>query len=56
MTKTFIWIGLLVGSTVGGLLPLIWGDDVLSVAGIVLSTVGGIGGVFGGYKLAQSMG
>jgi hypothetical protein len=56
MNKLFIWLGLIVGSTVGGLVPLLWGDDVISVAGIALSAVGGIAGIIAGYKLAQSMG
>lgn len=56
MTRTFIWIGMFVGSTVGGLLPLLWGDDMLSVAGIILSMVGAMAGIFGGWKLAQSVG
>ncbi|HEY8073817.1 MAG TPA: hypothetical protein VIF62_06905 [Labilithrix sp.] len=56
MTKTFIWLGLLVGSTVGGFVPMLWGGDLLSAAGILLSAVGGIAGIFAGYKLAQSVG
>lgn len=56
MTKLFVWLGLFVGSTLGGLVPLLWGDDMLSVAGVVLSMVGGFAGIFGGWKLAQSIG
>ena len=56
MTKTFIWLGLLVGSTLGGLAPMLWSDDMLSAAGILLSMVGGIAGIFAGYKLSQSIG
>jgi hypothetical protein len=56
MTKAFIWIGLLIGSTVGGLIPTLWGDDLLSLAGLGLSTVGAIAGILGGYRLAQSIG
>ncbi len=56
MSKTFIWLGLIVGSTVGGLLPMLWGDDVLSIAGLALSTVGAVAGIFVGYKVAQSIG
>lgn len=56
MTKTFIWIGIFVGSTAGGALPLLWGDDMFSVAGFGLSFVGAIAGIFGGYRLAQMVG
>ena len=55
MTKTFIWIGLFVGSSIGGALPLLWGDDMLSLAGVGLSVVGAIVGIFGGYRLGRAM-
>lgn len=56
MTKTFIWIGLLVGSTVGGLIPMLWGDDVFSIAGLGLSTAGAVAGILAGYRIGQSIG
>lgn len=56
MAKIFIWIGLLVGSTLGGLIPLLWGDDVISMAGLALSTLGALVGIFAGYKISQSVG
>ena len=52
----FIWLGLAVGSTVGGFIPLLWGGDALSVAGLLLSMVGAVAGIFGGYKLGQMVG
>ncbi len=54
MSKLFIWLGLIVGSTLGGLVPMLWGDDLISIAGIALSMVGGIVGILAGYKLGQS--
>jgi hypothetical protein len=56
MTKTFIWLGLFVGSTLGGCVPMLWGADMLSPAGILLSIVGAIAGILGGYKLGQAIG
>jgi hypothetical protein len=56
VSKVFIWTGFVVGSTLAGLLPTLWGDDMLSVAGLVLSTVGGMLGIFSGWKLAQVVG
>jgi hypothetical protein len=56
VTKAFVWMGFFVGSTIGGLVPLLWGDDFFSLAGIVLSMVGGVVGIFGGWKLAQAIG
>jgi len=55
MTKKFVWIGLFVGSTAGNLAPLLWGGDAISVAGVVLSIVGGILGIWVGYRWAQSL-
>ena len=51
--RTFIWLGLFVGSMAGGAIPLLWGDDILSLAGLGLSTVGAIAGIFGGYWLSK---
>jgi hypothetical protein len=56
MTKTFIWIGLFVGSSIGGALPMLWGDDMLSPAGLGLSVAGAVAGIFAGYRFAQAVG
>ena len=56
MTKTFIWLGLFIGSTVFGLIPMLWGDDMFSAAGLGLSFVGAVVGIFGGWKLGQMVG
>ena len=39
------------GSTVGGLVPALWGGDTFSMAGVLLSTVGGALGIWAGYRL-----
>lgn len=51
-----IWIGLFVGSSLGGYLPTLWGAGMMSFAGLGGSVVGGVVGIFGGYKLAQHWG
>jgi hypothetical protein len=56
MTKMFIWLGLAVGSTVGGFVPLLWGGETLSAAGLLLSSLGAVAGIFAGYKLGQMVG
>jgi len=53
MKKKFIWIGFLFGSSIGGILPAMWGGDLLSVWGIVMSLVGGIAGIWAGYRVFQ---
>ncbi len=52
-SRKLIWLGFFIGSTVGGLLPTLWGDDMLSISGILLSLAGGIVGIWAGYRLAK---
>jgi uncharacterized membrane protein YoaK (UPF0700 family) len=52
-SKKLIWLGLVVGSAVGGYLPLIWGGSAFSFSSIILSAIGGIVGIFAGYKLSN---
>jgi hypothetical protein len=56
MSKLFIWLGIIVGSTVFGAIPLLWGDDYFSSTSIILSFVGSVVGVIGGWKLGQMVG
>ena len=51
--KRWVWLGVTVGSTAGGYLPMIWGQSAFSVTSIVLGFVGGIAGIWAGYKLSQ---
>ncbi len=51
--KQLIWLGLFVGSTIGGLIPELWGAGMLSFSSILLSAVGGIAGIYGGLKLSD---
>lgn len=51
--KTLIWIGLMVGSAVGGYLPTLWGGDLISFSGLILSTVGAFVGIWLGYRLGD---
>jgi predicted MFS family arabinose efflux permease len=51
--RTSIWIGVLVGSTVGGLVPELWGDSMLSYAGVLLSGIGAFVGLWIGAKAAR---
>src|SRR5262249_1519647 len=46
-----IWIGILIGSTVGGLIPGLWGDDMLSYSSVLLSGVGAFVGLWVGFKM-----
>jgi predicted MFS family arabinose efflux permease len=45
-----IWLGILIGSTIGGFVPALWGGDLISYAGVLLSGIGAIVGLWVGYK------
>jgi predicted MFS family arabinose efflux permease len=47
-----IWIGILIGSTIGGFIPDLWGADLFSYSSVLLSGVGALVGLLIGYKLA----
>ena len=52
-TKSLIWIGMFVGSTVGELLPSLWGESSFSMSSILFSTIGGVVGIWAGFKLSK---
>lgn len=45
---------MVVGSTAGGFLPLLWGGGLVSFSGLLGSGIGGIAGIWAGYKLGNS--
>jgi len=49
-TKTMVWIGLFVGSSIGGYLPSLFGAGAFSGWSIFGSTLGGVVGIWGGYR------
>jgi hypothetical protein len=53
MAKKLIWLGFFVGSTVGSMVPYLWGADMLSFSSLVLSAIGGALGIWAGYKADQ---
>jgi hypothetical protein len=53
--KVIIWIGMTVGSILGGFLPALWGGDLFSFSGLFCSGAGGILGIWMGYKLGNSL-
>ena len=50
-TKTSVWIGMFIGSTIGSYIPSLWGAGMFSFSGIILSGVGALAGVYIGFKL-----
>lgn len=54
--KKFTMGGMFIGSGIGSYAPLLWGGSVLSMASIILTGVGGIVGIYLGFKLGRMMG
>ena len=53
-SRSFIWIGVFVGSTVGGFIPELWGASFLSFSSVLLTAAGGFAGLWVGYKITQN--
>ena len=51
--KKSVWAGMVIGSTLGGLVPNLWGAGLFSFSAIFLSAVGGILGIYVAYNLAR---
>jgi uncharacterized membrane protein YeaQ/YmgE (transglycosylase-associated protein family) len=54
--KTLIWIGLFLGSTVGGWLPTLWGESFLSFTSVITTAIGSVIGIWAGFKLYNVIG
>ena len=52
-SRPLIWIGMFIGSTAGGFVPMLWGDSMLSISSIIFSTIGGVAGIILGFKLSH---
>jgi predicted MFS family arabinose efflux permease len=52
--KSLTWIGILVGSTIGGFIPTLWGAGMLSMSGILFSGLGAILGIYVAFKVART--
>lgn len=46
-----IWLGVLIGSTIGRFIPNLWGAGLLSYSSVVLSAVGGFVGLWLVYRM-----
>jgi hypothetical protein len=56
VSRTFIWLGVLLGSSLGGYLPTLFGAGLFSGWSVLGSVAGGIGGVFAGNRLGRVFG
>jgi hypothetical protein len=51
--KTLVWIGVFVGGSLGGFIPTLWGASSLSLSSVLLTAVGGLLGIWVGFKLGS---
>ncbi len=52
--KKFTMTGMVIGSFVGSYIPSIWGDSSFSMTSMLFAFVGGIIGIWAGYKIGQN--
>lgn len=52
--KGLIWGGMIIGSSIGGFLPYVWGDySLFSFSSVILTAVGGLIGIWAGLTLSR---
>lgn len=54
--RTLIMVFMVVGSSAGSYVPVLWGGSVFSASSIFFGAIGGLAGIWVGYKLAQQLG
>lgn len=51
--KSLVWVGMVLGSLIGSVIPVIFGASAISGVSILGSGVGGVAGVILGWKLSK---
>ena len=51
--KQTVWVGMVLGSTIGGCIPSLWGADMFSYSSMFLGAGGGIVGIYLAFKLTS---
>jgi Na+/H+-dicarboxylate symporter len=51
--KRAVWIGMILGSTLGGFIPDLWGASYFSFSSLFLSSIGAIAGIYIAFKLSE---
>jgi len=52
-SKSLITLFMIIGSAIGGCIPMLWGDSGFSYASLFFSSAGAIGGIYVGYKIGR---
>ncbi|MBI2617554.1 hypothetical protein HYW55_05435 [Candidatus Gottesmanbacteria bacterium] len=55
-TKSWVMIGLIIGSLIGGYIPVFFGASLLSFSSLFGNAIGGILGIVVAYKLFNDLG
>jgi predicted MFS family arabinose efflux permease len=50
-SRTLVWVAILTGSTIGGVIPELWGAEMLSFTSLLLSGIGGLVGLWIAFKM-----
>lgn len=53
MDRKIIWLCLAVGSTAGSYIPSLWGAGSLSFSGLIFGALGGLAGIWVGYRVSE---
>ena len=51
--KQMVWMGMIVGSTIGGLIPDLWGASIFSISSMLFAGAGAIAGIWAGFHLSK---
>lgn len=51
--KTLVFLAMTVGSIIGGYIPTLFGASFISLTSVLFSGIGGIFGIWIGYKLSN---
>jgi hypothetical protein len=51
-SRSAIWIGIFIGSTIGSLTPGLWGEDVFSYSSVLLGGAGALVGLWIGFRIS----
>lgn len=51
--KVLVYLGMIIGSIIGGYVPMLFGAGLISYSSVLFSGIGAILGVWIGYKLSN---
>ncbi len=52
-SKALVYLGMIIGSIIGGYIPILFGADLISYSSVFFSAVGALLGIWIGYRLSN---